>query len=214
MIRRITLLLAFANTLYSTTVVDRIVVIVGRHAIKLSDIYRDLRVTEFLNHEPLNDSTGAKRNAAERLIDQAIIGDEIANGGYSLRLDVDADALLRQLRQDRFASSDDRMCRELALYSLTKDQLRSQLLWQLVVLRFIDQKFHPGVLVTDEDVHTYYAQHRTELRRAYPQIESLQALEAKSRWLLEGERINQDFGQWLDQVRKQTRIEYREGAFQ
>ena len=37
-----------------------------------------------------------------------------------------------------------------------KIELRAQLLWQLTVLRFIDQRFRPGVLVTDEEVRTYY----------------------------------------------------------
>jgi hypothetical protein len=210
--RRTTLLLAFTSALYSGEVVDRIAVVVGKHAIKSSDIYRDLRVTEFLNREPVNLNTDARHKAAERLIDQAIIGDEIANGGYARPLDADADAMLKQLRQDRFAGSDVRLREALALYRLTEDQLRAQLLWQLEVLRFIGQRFRPGVLVTDEDIRTYCDRHRTELQREYPQINSFQALEPKIRASLEGERINQNFVEWLNQARKQTRIEYRQGA--
>jgi hypothetical protein len=92
--------------------------------------------------------------------------------------------------------------------------LRARLLWQLEVLRFIDQRFRPGVLLTSEEVRTYYAQHRTDLSREYPQANSFEALEPKIRESLEGERINQTFVQWLDQARKRIRIEYRQGAFQ
>lgn len=214
MISQTTLLLAFAGALYSSTVVDRIAVIVGKHVIKASDIDRDLRVTEFLNREQPNFGSDAKHKSAERLIDQVIIGDEIANGGYARLTDADADALLKQLRQDRFAGSAARQQEALSLYGLTEDQLRAQLVWQLEVLRFIDQRFRPGVLVTDEEVRTYYDQHRADFSREYPQANSLEALEPKIRASLEGERINQNFVQWLDQARKQNRIEYRQGAFQ
>jgi len=212
--RQTPLLLAVASALYSSTVVDRIAVIVGKHVIKSSDIYRDLGVTEFLNREQPNFGSDAKHKSAERLIDQAIIGDEITNGGYTRPADADADALLKQLRQDRFAGSDARLREELTLYGLSEDQLRARLLWQLEVLRFIDQRFRPGVLLTSEEVRTYYAQHRTDLSREYPQANSFEALEPKIRESLEGERINQTFVQWLDQARKRIRIEYRQGAFQ
>jgi peptidyl-prolyl cis-trans isomerase SurA len=214
MIWQTTLLLAFASALYSSTVVDRIAVIVGKHVIKSSDIDRDLRVTEFLNRQQPNFGSDAKHKSAERLIDQVIIGDEIANGGYARLTDADAEALLKQLRQDRFAGSDARQREALSLYGLTEDHLRAQLLWQLEVLRFIDQRFRPGVLVTDEEVRTYYDEHRADLRREYPQANSLEALGPKIRTSLEGERINQNFVQWLDQARKRNRIEYRQGAFQ
>ena len=214
MIWQTTLLLAFASGLYSSTVVDRIAVTVGKHAIKSSDIDRDLRVTEFLNREQQNLGSDAKRKSAERLIDQVIIGDEIANGGYARPTDADAEALLKQLRQDRFAGSDARQREALSLYGLTEDQLRAQLLWQLEVLRFIDQRFRPGVLVTDEEVRTYYGQHRADLGREYPQANSFEALEPKIRASLEGERINQNFVESIEEARKRAHVRYLQGAFE
>ena len=50
----------------------------------------------------------------------------------------------------------------------TEDQLRRYLQWQLTVLRFIDQRFRPGVLVTEEEVRAYYDEHRAELQKANP----------------------------------------------
>jgi hypothetical protein len=81
-------------------------------------------------------------------------------------------------------------------------------------LRFIDERFRPAVIVTDEEVHSYYDQHRTELRAHYPANNSFEALETKIRSLLEGQRINENFNQWLEQARKRARIEYRQEAFQ
>jgi hypothetical protein len=194
-------------------VIDRVAVIVENHVITLSDVDRDLRLTEFLNREQRDSSSDYRRKAAERLIDQTIIRDEIAKGGYRRATDSDADGLLKQLRRDRFEDSDSRLREALGRYGLTEDQLRAQLLWQLTVIRFIEQRFRPGVLVADEEVHAYYDQHRAELQREYPKDSSFDALESKIRSLLEGGRINKNFMDWLDQSRKRNRIEYREGAF-
>jgi hypothetical protein len=210
------LALFLASALFPTSaeIIDRIAVIVGKHAIKLSDIDRDLRVTEFLNREPLNLSSKAKRAAAERLIDQALISDEISDGGYARPADSDAEALLNKIGQERFGGSDPRLREALAAYGLTEDQLREQLLWQLEVLRFIDQRFRSGVLVTNDDVRSYYEQHRPDLVRQNPKTPSLEALEPKIRRSLEDERINQNFSQWLEQARQRNRIQYHQEAFQ
>ena len=213
MMRRTVILGAFFGTIAGGVVIDRVAVIVGRHAIKLSDIDRDLRVTEFLNREPLNLSSDARHKAADRLIDQVIIGDEIARGALARPIGSDADTLLKQLQQDRFGGSAPRLRQALSAYGFTEDRLREQLLWQLEVLRFIDQRFRPEVMVSDEEVRVYYNQHRSDLERQYPQTASFEALEPKIRSSLEGERINQNFVQWLQRARQRSRIEIREGAY-
>ena len=197
----------------SAEIIDRIAVTVGKHAIKLSDINRDLRVMSFLNREPLNLSSKARRAAAERLIDQALIGDEIEEGGYDRPPDSDVEAMLNKIRQERFGGSDARLREALNTYGLTEGQLRQQLLWQLEVLRFIDQRFRAGVLVTDDDVRSYYDQHRADLARQNPKAQSLEDLQSKIRQSLEGEQVNQNFIQWLEEARKRDRIEYHPEAF-
>jgi hypothetical protein len=89
-----------------------------------------------------------------------------------------------------------------------------QLLWQLTVLRFIDERFRPGILLTDEEVRDYYNLHLAELKREYPKEQGYEALAPRIRTSLEGERINQQFETWLDDARKRDRIEYKPGAFQ
>ena len=94
--RRLLLLLMLASASSAEVVLDRMAVIVGKHVIKTSDIDWDLRVTQFLNREPLNFSPKAKRQSAERLIDQEIIRQEIVTGNYRRPPDSDAAALLEQ----------------------------------------------------------------------------------------------------------------------
>jgi hypothetical protein len=187
-------------------VIDRIAAIVDKHAVKLSEVDRDLRVTEFLNREPLTLSADAKRKAADRLIDQQIIRAELSTGGYGRAGDSSAAAMLQQLRRDRFGNSDARLKQALAQYGLTEEQLQSQLLWQLTVLHFIDERFRPGVLVTDDQVKQYYDQHPALHKVAYEKAE------AQIRQTLEGEQVNQQFEEWLDQRRKSDRVEFRDEA--
>jgi hypothetical protein len=212
--RWLILLLMAASASSAVVVLDRMAVVVGKHVIKTSDIDWDLRVTEFLNRQPLNFSSPAKRQAAERLIDQQIIRQEIVTGNYRRPPDSDATALLNNLRRDRFGGSDVSMREALQRYGLTEDQLHAQLLWQITVLRFIDQRFRPAVIVTDDEVRAYYNQHLAALRRQYPGDNTSEALEPKIRSLLEGQRINENFTQWLDEARKDYRIEYKQEAFE
>lgn len=198
----------------ASVVLDRVAVIVGKQVIKQSDILRDLRVTEFLNRQPPDFSVQARRKAADRLVDQMIIREEIRRGAYAEAPPSQVDAMLKQIRQQRAGGSDARLQQELARYELTEDQLRAQLQWQFDVLKFIDQRFRPGVLVTDDEVKTYYDQHRAALEGQYPTIKSYEAMEPKVRELLEGQRLNQEFDRWLDARRKRATIEYKQGAFQ
>jgi hypothetical protein len=198
---------------YSAVMLDRIAVVVGKHVIKTSDIQRDLRVTAFLNRQSLDLTPQAKRQAAERLIDQEIIRQEIVTGEYRRPPESEAAALEKQLADDRYGGSQARVDQDLARYGLSEQQLRSQLLWQLTVLQFIDQRFRPEVYVSDEEVRAYYDQHQAELRKQHPADSAFEALQGQIRQILEGEQINQKFTAWLEEARKRAHIDYRQEAF-
>jgi peptidyl-prolyl cis-trans isomerase SurA len=206
-------LLGLSTLAGAAVVVDRVAVVVGKRVVKASDVEGDLRVSQFLNSEALDLSPTVRRKAAERLIDQELIRQELLNRDYGEPSEEDVAAYLDRLRRDRFGGSEPRFRAALTQYRLSEEQLRKHLRWQLTVLRFIDRRFRPGVLVTDEDVSAYYQQHRAELQKAFPKNSSLEAVEPGIRETLAGERVNQFFDAWLEQKRKATRIEYREAAF-
>lgn len=193
----------FACMLHAAVVIDRIAVVVNRHPIKTSDIEHDLRLTDFLNKATLSFSNAEKKAAEERLIDQQLIRAEIASGGYRRATEADADRLLDQIRRERFGGSNVRLNRALEQYGLTEDKLRAQLLWQLTVLRFIDDRFRPGVTVSDEEVQKYYEQHRAEYHAP------LATVSASIRTLLEGDQVNRQFDMWLTDARKEADIAYK-----
>jgi peptidyl-prolyl cis-trans isomerase SurA len=206
-------ILALSFLLRAAVVLDRIAVVAGQYIIKLSDVDRDIRLADFLNRAPLDFSPAARKEAAERLIAQQIIRDEIVSGGYRRPPESQASALESELLRARFAGSSQRLNAEVQRYGLTEAELHEQLLWQITVLQFIDQRFRAGVVITDDDVRKYYDQHASELKRQYPQDGNFQALEPKIRSTLEGERINQAFNEWLDQARQSEKVEFKPGAF-
>ena len=147
-------------------------------------------------------------------MEQQIIRTELAAGGYRRASDAQADALLGQIRRDRFGDSSEKLRAALAGYGLTVEELRDQLLWQLTVLQFIQQRFQPGVSISDADMRSYYDRHAASLAREHPKNSSFEALRPDIQRILEGEAINHDFEEWIAGARQRTQIAYRDGAFQ
>jgi peptidyl-prolyl cis-trans isomerase SurA len=203
-----------AALLPGAVVLDRMAVVAGTHVIKASDIDRDIRLTDFLNRSALKFTSSVKREAAERLITQQIIRDEVVNGGYRRPPDSEAVQLEADLRRDRFSGSEQQLREALQRYGLTEGELREQLLWQITVLQFIQERFRGGIVVTDDDVRQYYDRHLSELRRQYPNAVNFETLAPKIREQLESERVNQNFNEWLDQSRQGYRVEFKLAAFE
>jgi parvulin-like peptidyl-prolyl isomerase len=206
-------MLVLAAALHAAVVIDRVAVVVNKQAIKLSDIRHELRLTEFLNQQPLNLGSSSEKSAADHLIDQAVIRDEIALEGYGRATDADAQALLNEIRQKRFGGSTARLQQALERYGLTERELLDHLRWQMTVLDFIDERFRPAVLITDQQVQAYYESHLPELQKRHPRDYSFKTLEPAIRKQLEEEQINKQFDTWLQETRKAAQIRFLDGAF-
>jgi hypothetical protein len=190
-------------------IIDRIAVRVGNAIIKDSDIDRNIRVTEFLNNQPLSLSNEARREASKRLLDQAFIRREIQLGDYPRASWEEADQQLDKLQKERYKTQA-ALQQAISRYGLVEPDLRFEFRWQLTVLRFIDQRFKPAVLVTDEEVEKYYREHRAALIRAHPGKTSLDDLRDEIRDILAGEKVNVQFFAWLDDQRKSNKVEIYE----
>jgi hypothetical protein len=190
-------------------IIDRIAIVVNGKIIKQSDIERDARVTEFLNRQPLNLGPTAKKEAANRLIDQVFIRNEIEIGSYPRATLSDADKELDQIKSQRYRSNV-AFERALSSYGLTQIELRTEFQWQLTVLNFIDLRFKPAAVVSDEEIQKYYEEHRVALERANPGKTTIDDFRSEIENILSGEKVNQLFFSWLDAQRKQAKIQYLE----
>jgi hypothetical protein len=190
--------------------VDRISIIVDGHLIKHSAIIRDIRLTDFLNHDTPAFDAGEQKKAAGRLIDQALIRKELLAGSYTGADATDVDALLQQIKQG--LGSDAAYQRALAAYGISDDELRRHLNWQLSVLRFINVRFATGAQIPDAEVRAYYQQHLAEFRRAGKPKLDLESLRPDIEQAIAGERVNQQFFTWLNESEKNTPVVYNEEA--
>ena len=207
---RLLCLLVFVSCSLPGVIIDRIAIIVENSIVKDSDISRDLRVTSFLNAAPLDLGEQARKTAANRLIDQIFIRKEIQIGDYPIASPEQANKELDQLVKGRF-KSETSLEETLKRYGITAPDLRSHFLWQLTVLRFIDARFKPAVLVTDEEIEKYYNEHHATFAKEHPGKSSLDDVREKIEELLAGQRVNKLFFAWLDERRKNASIKYLEG---
>ncbi|MFL6352444.1 MAG: hypothetical protein ACJ74Z_11420 [Bryobacteraceae bacterium] len=192
-------------------ILDRIAIVIENRIVKESDIKREIRVTSFLNNEPPDLSLPSEKRAANRLIDQVFIRREIEIGDYPQATLQEADQQLDKLKNERFktgAGFEEALHR----YHLTPLDLRTQFQWQLTVLRFIDVRFKPAVLITDDEIEKYYRDHAAALRREYPSKSTSNDLRAQIREILTSEKVNQQFFAWLDEQRKGTKVQFLEAS--
>ncbi|MDQ2844706.1 MAG: hypothetical protein M3Y72_27425, partial [Acidobacteriota bacterium] len=124
-----------------------------------------------------------------------------------------ADHQLEQLVSGRF-KTDSALLAALRRYDITAPDLKSHFLWQLTVLRFIDTRFKPAVLVTDAEIENYYRQHEVAFRKEHPGKSTLDDVRGEIGDLLAGERVNKLLFAWLDEQRKQTKIKYFDEGLQ
>ncbi len=205
---RAAILLLLTQCLMFAVIIDRVAVVVGDSIIKDSDIERDIRVTSLLDGQSPDVSLAKRKEAVGHLVDQIFIRRETEIGNYPVATFQEADQQLAKLVKQRFKTQA-ALNQALQRYGLTELELRTQFKWQLTVLKFIDARFKPAVLISDDEIEKYYNQHAAALKRQNPG-KSLDDLRDRIRDVLTAEGVNKQFFAWLDDQRSQTKIRYLE----
>jgi hypothetical protein len=206
-------LCAASITAAPAAIIDRIAVSVGNRVITATDLDREIRITAFLNNAKPDFSAANKRKTAERMVDQTLIRSEIEISRYLLPTAGEVDAALKALK-DRYP--DEAAYRgALSQHGISEDELRTMLLWQLTLVRFIDARFRPGIQISAEQIQKYFNEHvRPSLEQAHPgKPASLDDYREGIEQTLTGEAANQQVEQWLKDARGRTRIDYHEEVF-
>jgi len=212
---RLLLLFAFLSAGSRAEIIDRIAVAVDNQVITESEMLREIRLTEFLNADPIDFSPATKKKAADRLIEQKLIRKEIGLGRYAELNPEGVLPLLNQIQTERFHGTEGYR-QALEKYGITEEDLKTHLLWQLTLLHFIDVRFRPGVQVSDDDVRAYLESKLREMQGSTgPDKDASQDdLRDKIRETLTSERVDKQLDGWLAETRKRSRIEFHPEAFQ
>ena len=123
-------------------VLDRIAATVGKHVITESEVIEEIRITAFLNGQRPDFGPAARRAAAERLVDQELLREQMQLTGFSASTG-GVGKLLDDIR--RHYPNEAEFQHALARDGITLDQLKSHLAWQLAVLKFTDYLFRPNI---------------------------------------------------------------------
>lgn len=211
---RLILLLVFCGVL-PAEVLDRIAVSVGKRVITQSDIVKELRLSSFLNASAPDLSPASRRRTAERLVERVLAETEMEIGRYPAPAAADADSQMAELRKERFQVPGS-LERALAEAGITADELQAYLVEQLAVLRFIDARFGPAVLIPDEDLQAYYAGTFTKdwKARGSTPLPPFEEIRPQIEEVLRAERVDRLLDQWLQEAKDRTRIVYIAEAFE
>jgi len=79
------------------------------------------------------------------------IRNEIDVGAYAPPSANEVEPLLLQVRTQRFHTPQEYHA-ALEKYRITEDDLKTYLLWQLTLLRFIDIRFRAGIQISEQDI--------------------------------------------------------------
>jgi hypothetical protein len=197
----------------SAEIIDRIAITVGNQVITESQIDEEIRITAFLNRDKLDVSAGARKQAATRLIEQALVKREMELSHYPLPQQEDASAALEGIQATYPNHAD--FVAAMQSYGITEADLTHRLLWQFTLLRFIDYRFRPGIQIADADVQTYYRQQVSGWeRQGINPIPTLEDSRDQIEEILTQKRIDQALDQWMGDTRKLVAVTYHDADVQ
>ncbi len=197
----------------SAEIIDRIVITAGNQVITQSQIDDEIRVTAFLNRDQVDLSPAARKQAAARLVEQALVKREMDLSHYPLPEPGDAGESLQSLKA--MYSSEPEFQSALQASGITVDELTRRLWWQLTLLRFIDYRFRPGIQVPAVDVQAYYRQQVSEWeQKGTRPIPTFQESRDQIEEILTQQRIDRALEQWIKDTKSQVTITYLDPALQ
>ena len=141
-------------------IVDRVAIAIGHDAITESQIDEEVRVTAMLNHAPLQFDAATRRRAAQRLVNQYLIGRETESSRFPGADAKDVAAYLAKVEEDFGGAAG--FERALAAYELTRGVLERHLALQLRTLAFARFRFP-----SDEALNIWLAEARRRFEVRY-----------------------------------------------
>jgi peptidyl-prolyl cis-trans isomerase SurA len=205
----------------STVTLDRVVAVVNRRAILVSDIEDEFRIS-VLDPSRAGSSDMTPQQALQRLISRTLIQQQIRQEDMQATEPTTEEiaARLNEIRNQLPAcvrshcSSDAGWKAFLADNDLTPERVDTYLRNRIEILRFIELRFRQGIRIAPEEVEGYY---REKLLPLYPPGQTpppLDQVAPRIEEILLQQQVNVLFDDWLDNLQKQGEIEVLDPALQ
>jgi hypothetical protein len=188
-------------------ILDRVAIAVGYETITELQLDEELRVTALLNHKSVVRDAEARRDAADRLIQQFLIEREMQVSRYPLPDPKEVERYVDQVA-NTFGDKAS-LERSLTQYQLSYNTLVHHLLMQLATLRFIENRFRPEVTVSDTEVDAFL---KAEQRPGNTQSSPNNREQVREQ-LME-KQTDETLAVWLEEARKRFNIIYLDKSLQ
>lgn len=193
-------------------VVDRMAAVVNKHVILESELDQELRVELLLQGQPLSaeNLSGQSRQAVlDRLIDQALLEQQIVHPEMLSPTDEELAAQLKHLRdQLPGASTDEGWKKLLASHGLTQEDVQQHVNSEFRILRLVDLRFRGLVHIDKAAVAGYYENKFVpEMQRKGVAAPPLASVSDRIEKILVEQNMSAMLDEWLQTLRAQAHIE-------
>jgi peptidyl-prolyl cis-trans isomerase SurA len=205
----------------SAVVLDRVVAVVNKHAILASDLDEDIRLSA-LDPNQVGQAVLTRQRALEQLIGRTLIEQQIQQQGEEAAepSQAEVNARLAEIRKELPACVHQNCASEagwkafLAEHGLTTEQVKAYLRARIEVLRFIEQRFQPGIRISRQQIETYYNDTLLPQYRKGEAVPPLDKVAPRIEEILLQQQVNVLFDSWLDNLRKQGDVEVLDPALE
>jgi hypothetical protein len=203
--------LVFAGVLaaFASEPLDKIVASVDRHPIMRSEVEEEARFAHFISGQPGKITVSDEVTALNRLIDRALINDQIVVFG-TIPVDVkEVQARIADIRSSISGAATDESWRGLlANHQLDQEIVAQHVEDEIRTLRFIDMRFRSEVRVGPRSIQTYYdSTFVPQMRKQNLTPPPLPEVQSKIEAILREQRVDNLISEWLKSLRTQSRIQ-------
>jgi peptidyl-prolyl cis-trans isomerase SurA len=201
-------------------VLDSVVAVVNRHVILSSDLDDEIRLSIL---DP--DSAGhtlTRAHALEQLISRTLIEQQIRQEDVQAAMPTQAEveARLAEIRRELPACVREKCATDagwnafLASHDLTPERVTAYLRYRLEILRFIEQRFRPGIHIPEQQIAAYY--NDTLLPQYAPgePVPPFDQVAPRIEEILLQQQVNALFDDWLANLRKEGDVEVLDPALE
>jgi peptidyl-prolyl cis-trans isomerase SurA len=194
-------------------VLDSVVAVVNRHVILSSDLDDEIRLSIL---DP--DSAGhtlTRAHALEQLISRTLIEQQIRqeDAQAAMPAQAEVEARLSEIRRELPACVREKCAIDagwnafLAAHDLTPDRVTAYLRYRLEILRFIEQRFRPGIHIPEQQIAAYY--NDTLLPQYAPgePVPPFDQVSPRIEEILLQQQVNALFDDWLANLRKEGDVQ-------
>jgi peptidyl-prolyl cis-trans isomerase SurA len=201
-------------------VLDSVVAVVNRHVILASDLDDEIRLSVL-------DPNGAgqtltRPRALEQLISRTLIEQQIRQEDEEAAMPTPAEVEARLAEISKVlpacvranCATDAGWKAFLAAHNLTQERVVAYLRYRLEILRFIEQRFRPGIRITQQEIAAYY--NDTLLPQYAPgeAVPPLAEVAPRIEEILLQRQVNALFDDWLTNLRKEGDVEVLDPALE